>query len=459
MKKIAFFPTPNFIVKKMIELSNTKKDKIILDTGFGEGAFIYELEKQNYKNINGIEYSTKFYNKGLKKYIKSKLFHDDYLNFNPQKKYDSIIGNPPYINSDNLDFSVKENIRKITQSGEGNIYYAFIIKSIQLLKEEGTLTYIVPYDFFYNTFASYLRKYMIENGYFTDIIDLGESKIFKNADPETVIFKYIKNTKIKQKHFIKVSKIKTNFNLKQIKKDYNNIFNIFDIENFTDNDIWALSKIKKIEGKKLSEISDIKVSVGIVNGAEYAFHLNSEDLKLISSIEQQKYVKGFIKNKNRESNLICKNFENYIWIPLNEFKTEKELKEKSPSIYKHLLKYKKQMLKRKLSKNKNWYEYLAIRNLGVFENSKNQLKIHVPSLTRMEKDWFFLSKNNKYVGGDLITITSKNENLLLKIFNYLNSKNFIEYYKERGAKKGKRIVFTQKIISNIIIPLDIISKV
>jgi len=459
-KSIAFYPTPNFIVKEMIKISGIKKNQNILETGFGECAFIEELYNQNFKNIFGVEYSNEFYSKAKNNFskISNNLYHEDYLSFQPKFKVEHIIGNPPYINSDNLDKEVKENIRTITQSGEGNIYYAFIIKSIQILEYGGSLTYILPYDFFYNTYASKLREYMIQNGYFTDIVDFGESKVFENAAPETIIFRYIKNTSKKPPHKVKVKKIKQRYSLKEITNKWNDIFEEFEMENFKDNKLWSLSSIKKEEGTPLKDIEGVKISVGIVNGFESAFHV--ENLKPFNKEERVNYIKGFIKNKNRnslkENNEIISNYENYIWIPNNKFKTEEELKTKLPNIYNHLLSFKEEMLKRKLSKTKLWFDYLAIRNKETFDENKNKLKIHVPGLTRQEEQWFFISKDDNYVGGDLLTITCEDENKLKIIFNYLNSDRFTSYYKEVGAKKGKRTVFTQKILSEIIIPKDIL---
>ena len=54
-----------------------------------------------------------------------------------------------------------------------------------------------------------------------------------------------------------------------------------------------------------------------------------------------------------------------------------------------------------------------------------------------------------------MTITCKeNQEQLLKIYEYLNSEDFVKYYSQVGAKKGKRVVFTQKILSEIKIPKE-----
>jgi len=205
------------------------------------------------------------------------------------------------------------------------------------------------------------------------------------------------------------------------------------------------------------------VSVGIINGAEQSFVIdkNRNEYKQLTETDKKNYIKTFIKNKNRpiNNNDYCDSGEEYIFIDTNAFIDEDDFSTRAPNIYNYLKRDKEELLKRKLSKNKFWFDYLAIRNLNVFISNKNKMKIHVPSLTRLEKDWFFKSVNDYYVGGDLITITlPDNQKLLKRIYEYLNSDEFVKHYKDTGAKKGKRTVFTQNIITNIIIPYDVINE-
>ncbi len=460
-EKIAFYPTPSTIAEYMHDLSGAETDSRILEAGFGDGAFLNVFK--NNTNVTGVEYDIKFAEEAKEKFPDYDIHQQDYLTFNNPNSFDNVTGNPPYINSDNLDESVKENIRLLTRSGEGNIYYAFIIHSINNLVDGGILTYILPYDFFYNTYANYLRGFMIDNGYFTDIIDLGESKVFKGAAPETIIFRYAKGKNINNIPInVKQTKCLT---LEVIEDNLINGFEDFECyqqSQFTkDQNIWFLSNIETIKGTKLKDIDGLKISVGIVNGAEPSFVIDTTltEYNDLTTADKSTYIRRFIKNKNRPENVsdFCEDGEDYIFIDTNAFVDEKDFEERAPNVYNYLKRDKEEMLKRKLSKNKSWFDYLAIRNINVFNDNKNKLKIHVPSLTRLEKDWFFKSQNDFYVGGDLITITmSGDEEKLEKIFNYLNSDGFVDYYRATGAKKGKRTVFTQNIISNIVIPQHIV---
>lgn len=475
-EKIAYYPTPFEIVDIMIELSkkisstlNLNKEINILEPGFGQGAFfdkIIDLKPINH-SLYGIELDESFYNSQRDKlsnlYNSSSIsiINDDYLNYNFNTLFDVIIGNPPYITNDTLPLNIKNKIKELTGSGEGNIYYAFILKSIELLKNDGELIFILPYDFFFNTYAKKLRDTLINEGYFELIIDLGDLKIFNNAAPETVIFKWIKNKKNNNKSINIIQYINKGsykdvvpFLSEILNSDIsqNKYFKKFSISHFTLNDtIWSLSNFNEYNTTiRLSSIA--QVGVGIVNGSENSFKISNDDLYLFNDIEKENCVKTFIKAKNL-NDFIVKAIDNnkYIFID-NTLKDEVELKTLYPNIYKYLYNYFDKLSNRYISKNSNWFNYLAIRNKSLMDASLNEYKIIVPCLTRKQDKWFSITNLPFYIAGDVLMIKGNTDFDTFYLFAIFNSDYFNKFYKEKGPKKGNRIVFNQKILNEINIP-------
>ena len=82
-----------------------------------------------------------------------------------------------------------------------NLYLFFIWRCIDLLDNNGELIFIVPRDFIKTTSARSLNERLYNEGGFTYWEEYGDIKIFKDANPNVVIFRWVKN----QKHQIPIS--------------------------------------------------------------------------------------------------------------------------------------------------------------------------------------------------------------------------------------------------------------
>lgn len=175
-------PTPFNIVSDMISL--IKNSGRILEPSCGDGAFLNFLPKETL----GIEID--------KNVIKNKnVLNIDFFEFDIDEKFDTIIGNPPYVRYQDINFQTKFFISNYENlfDKRSNLYLFFIYKSILHLKDGGELIFITPRDFLKLTSAIKLNKFMFENGTITDFIDLGDAKIFTNAQPNCAIWRFEKN--------------------------------------------------------------------------------------------------------------------------------------------------------------------------------------------------------------------------------------------------------------------------
>ncbi|HEM56228.1 MAG TPA: class I SAM-dependent methyltransferase [Thermodesulfobium narugense] len=455
--KIGFAETPKEIAKLMVDLSSIEKDGIVLDTGCGRGIFLQILKEQGYKNTYGTEIDEEFHSYCSGKF--GNIIFGDFLEYNFKEQFDLIIGNPPYVHFNQLPYKVAKNVEEIIGTREGDIYYAFIVKAISLLKENGELIYIVPYHFFYNTYAKFLRETILKFGKIEIIIDLDETRLFKKENPETIIFKFKKGKYNLEKEKIRILKIKTvkstpfEIYTKAVEslkyKTSNDLFDYYDLPHYLDAQVWSTSAFSFSEFSNLKLKNVAKVGVGLVSGFDKAFIVSPDELKLFTDVEMN-LVNKLIKAKH------CKRFltEGHdLYIIIDErVKSEEELKENYPNIYKKIIPLKSEMLKRYLSDGKDWFHWQALRNYKFLISHLDKKKIFVPVLDRHKYSRFSLGQGGLLPHGDVLFIQPYSDDDLFFLLGYLNSTFFRNYYLSKGARRGGRISFTQKLLENIELP-------
>ena len=110
--------------------------------------------------------------------------------------FDVVIGNPPYVNIENLSESIKKNLYKnySTIKGRADIYIAFIEGLMKQTSKGGTLTYIIPYPYTNQNYGALSRKMLIDNYFVKEIIDTSDYYVFESAVVKNIILRVI-NTK------------------------------------------------------------------------------------------------------------------------------------------------------------------------------------------------------------------------------------------------------------------------
>ena len=109
--------------------------------------------------------------------------------FNPElmfgitDRFDVVIGNPPYINIENLPIEMKDYLFKNYQTCKGrtDIYIAFLEKSISILNTMGIMSFILPYAFTTQKYGEKMRQMLIANHTIREIVDASGYRIFENA--------------------------------------------------------------------------------------------------------------------------------------------------------------------------------------------------------------------------------------------------------------------------------------
>lgn len=190
-KSEGIFFTPLNIIYKSVELLNKYinfNNIDILEPSCGSCQFINTIDK-NYDNINitGIEYNKDIFNKikDLKFNNNVELLNDDFINYdiNNNKLYDLIIGNPPYF------VKKKREVHKYYNdyyTGRPNIFVEFIIHSLDKLKYNGILLFVLPKSItnclYYNNMREHVNKYYN----ILEFIDCSEEKYIE-TEQDTII--------------------------------------------------------------------------------------------------------------------------------------------------------------------------------------------------------------------------------------------------------------------------------
>ena len=192
-KEDGIFFTPPSIIKNMIERIKSIPNLNIhdvLEPSCGSGEMIhYLLQYFHDIHITGVEKNTRIFEQvqpTFTEHSNVSLTHRDYLQWDimNERKFDLIIGNPPYfvVKKDQIDESFYNLI-----DGRPNIFVLFLIHSLQKLKENGILAFVLPHNFTNCIYYSKIRNHIYENFAIIDIIDCMDDS-FLDTKQETFIF-------------------------------------------------------------------------------------------------------------------------------------------------------------------------------------------------------------------------------------------------------------------------------
>lgn len=334
--------TPEVIVNEIIK-NYTKKDSKILDPCCGTGQFLLAFADiiENPKNIYGVDIDEiavriarlniliKYKNQNFVPNIvcKNSLFeigNYDLFSLNDEniRDFDVIATNPPWgIHFSKSDIDrLKTSFPEIT-SLESFSY--FLKKSIDLLHDYGTLSFILPESILNVKTHRDIREIILMNTRIRKVSYL--NRVFKNVFTSVIRLDLKKNKKENGK--IEICKDNETYTIKQSKWKNNQDF-VFDIHaNGVDSDI--IDKIYNIRHTTLSGQADW--ALGIVTGNNEA-HIANNKRGGFEEIYKGKDIEKFILNK--PSNYIHFTPEKFQQVaPIEKYRAEEKL------IYRFISKY------------------------------------------------------------------------------------------------------------------------
>ncbi|MCY6483584.1 N-6 DNA methylase [Clostridium aestuarii] len=369
---------------------------------------------------------------------KDNLTKKDFLIDEDVKKFDIIVGNPPYIGHKSIDKDYSAKLKKMYKNiykDKGDVSYCFFQSALNNLNKKGKLAFITSRYFIEAPSGEELRKILKEVCSLYKIVDFYGIRPFKKAGIDPVII-FLKNDQyegenieiIKPIHNIKKNKDKFYNSLFFNNENYYKKFNIN--KNILNNKGWILRDkkereiISKIEKKSFTHLFNICESFqGIITGCDKAFVVNEEIIKE-ENLEID-IIKPWIKSSYINKRDV-KQKDNYL-IYSDNIVNEQDYS----NIINHIKKQKERLMQRRECKTgaRQWYQLQWGRRKEIFEKEK----IIFPYKASTNR---FVLDKGKYFSADVYALVLK-ENVPFTyeyLLALLNSKVY-EFYFQTFAKK------------------------
>jgi hypothetical protein len=172
--------TPDDISKKMA--SYLSPDGTLLEPAVGTGNLLKGLDLARYNRVDLYDIKGD-YLAACPKGANITAHEADFLTA-PVGKYKNIILNPPFVRYQDLSLAYRAFLKEtwpLLRHGNLDLYYAFLLKGLSALTDDGVMVAITPNSFIYNKSARHLRQHFLDQRVIQEIIDYKSVKVFKGV--------------------------------------------------------------------------------------------------------------------------------------------------------------------------------------------------------------------------------------------------------------------------------------
>ncbi|GIO38868.1 type II DNA modification methyltransferase [Paenibacillus antibioticophila] len=327
--------------------------------------------------------------------------------------FDYIVGNPPYIRIENITETLAKKYRSIykTLFDRADIYIAFIEHSLEMLQEDGQLSFICTDRFTKNRYGKEIRRVVSELYHVVHFLDIHNSQPFiDEVSAYPCIFTF-RNAPRGEARTLKMDDVSPE-NLENARKylleggeiDDDRIETHTIKDWFRGQDPWVLNGelaqelLKKVEANHplISEPPhNIKVGIGVATGATSIYVIKPEKVDvepevLLPTVIKDDITHGFISWSGH-----------YVINPYNNDGSLVDL-EKFPKLKAYFMRHEELLRSRSTAKNNpnKWYKTID----RIFPERLSEPKLLIPDIKL--KNLIVLDEGNYYPEHSLYYITA-----------------------------------------------------
>lgn len=275
-------------------------------------------------------------------------FHNIPLKFHwndlGSSSFDLIVGNPPFIALTDLSLISRKRLMVIfpkIYTGNNDLSYFFIYRSLKALSKKGILAFVLPKYFIQSVYAKKIRNFINKSSEIVEIHDFTNIPVFINSNVSIVVL-ILRNHRLERNYsfrYFKYRKIRGSV----AKVDFKICSSNLNCEKwllFDKKLLEVLKKIKNVSNKMLLDIA--KISKGIETGCDRIFapekpFFFSKELKI-----HQDLYKPWIKGKNIKRFLITNLGREVLYSPIYK----RNSIEKNIKVMDYLNQYKSELMNR-----------------------------------------------------------------------------------------------------------------
>ncbi|MDR0703838.1 MAG: N-6 DNA methylase [Planctomycetaceae bacterium] len=309
-EKQRFLVSPS--IKIAVEMLKNNRDQYVTASTLQDKQRIQEYDEKLRRSFSKLLETETIFSHDIVEHLlkwnpynqtQSAPFFDPQWMFGIAEGFDIVIGNPPYVSAPTMVKINPEGRKAIIDTNrfttlyqKWDLYIPFMELGIQLLKENGLLTMIVPYPLTNQTYAKKMRELIVNNYNLIELVDLNGTKIFENATVSNCIPFILKSKPNKNcyiSHINEQKKITHTF-----KQNYSNLVQ----DDKTS--VWNLTKEKRKTNRhaKMNVLGDFcYISKGMVlNSDEQTAKGEFSKDDLISNIYDKIHCRKYIDAKDIE---------------------------------------------------------------------------------------------------------------------------------------------------------------